>query len=310
MLIIIEGSDCVRKSTLVNRLAERLGQLHPGEQLDLRHAGPPTSHPLDEYVSPLLDYRPLRERHVVCDRWHLGETVYPAIFNRESRFDLAVQAHTELFLRSRGALLVHVDAAVDDVARCLTTRGDDLVNPEQASVILQEFRTRAGASLLPTVVLNGYDVSEDAVNVILRQARTLEHISRDLGQFTTYVGSRVPRLLLLGEVRIGHEKGDRTDLRPAFQPYGATSGHYLLTQLIAEYGYGSLRNVGLANACDEDDHELLWQTLRRPSTVALGRQAQRRTPWAAVNAAHPQFRRRFHFNDGAAYAREIFTNLV
>lgn len=306
MLILVDGVDCGRKSTLVAQLAERVAQLHASEQVDVWHAGPPVKHPIDEYVTPLLDYRPLRERHVVCDRWHLGEAVYPQVFSRPTKFDLAVQGHTELFLRSRGALLVHVDASVSDVTDCLTTRGDDYVVPSQASVILQEFRTRASASLLPTIVVNGYEVTEDTVSAILQRARVLDFVTRGLTPFTTYVGSRTPSTLLLGDVRHGHLRGDATDLRTAFMPYGATSGHYLLTQLITEYGYQSLKHVGIANACDEDDHEALWTLLRKPHTVALGRQAQRRTPWAKVIAAHPQFRRRFKHSEGSSYAREIF----
>lgn len=307
MLIIVEGVDCARKSTLVTRLIDALNRHHPGDQVDSWHAGPPTKHPLDEYVLPLLDYRPLRGRHVVCDRWHLGEAVYPAIFGRSSKFDLGVQAYTELFLRSRGALLVHVDARPDQVVECLETRGDDMVDPHQATVLVQDFRVRASASLLPTLIIQGYEASEADVDAILSRARILEYAVRGLEKYTTYVGSRRPSTLLLGDVRHGHVRGTPNPL-PAFMPYGATSGHYLLTQLVAAHGFQSLKHVGIANACDDDDHETLWTLLGRPQTVALGRKAQKRTPWARVKTAHPQFRRRFHFDDGAAYAREILTS--
>jgi thymidylate kinase len=309
LLILVEGSDCVGKSTLVQQLAEHVAKLHPTDQVDVWHAGPPTKHPLDEYVTPLLDYRPLRGRHIICDRWHLGEAIYPGIFLRPTRFDLAVQAYTELFLRSRGAVLVHVDAEDADVEDCLNARGDELVQSSQASVILQEFRTRAAASLLPTLVVQGLQDTRYDVESIVRRATTLDYVSRDLGRFTTYVGSRIPAVLLLGDVRHGHLRGDATDLRSAFMPYGATSGHYLLSQIIARYGYQSLASVGIANACDDDDHETLWTLLRKPHTVALGRKAQRRTPWANVKTDHPQYRRRFKHSAGDDYAREIFSGI-
>jgi hypothetical protein len=306
MLIIVEGVDCVRKSTLVQRLTNAIESRHPGGRIESWHAGPPTKHPLDEYVTPLLDYRPLREHHIICDRWHLGEAVYPAIFQRSTKFDLGVQAYVELFLRSRGALLVHVDASEEDVTACLAQRGDDHVSAEQAPEILKWFRVRASTSLLPTLVVQGFHVSDLAVDMIVNRARILEYAVRGLDQFTTYVGSRRPSTLLLGDVRHGHVRGTVNPL-PAFMPYGATSGHYLLTQLVATYGLQALKHVGIANACDDDDHETLWTLLGRPRTVALGRRAQKRTPWASVKTAHPQFRRRFHHGDGAAYAREILT---
>lgn len=306
MLILVDGADCVGKSTLIRQLAEHVRERYPDDKVDVWHAGPPTKHPLDEYVTPLLDYRPLRGRHVICDRWHLGEAIYPAIFQRPTKFDPAVQAYTELFLRSRGAILVHVDAEDASVAGCLDTRGDDLVDSSQASDILQEFRTRAAASLLPTLVVRGLENTQHDVESIVRRATTLDYVTRSLTPFTTYVGSRIPSVLLLGDVRHGHLRGDTTDLRSAFMPYGATSGHYLLTQIINRYGYRSLANVGIANACDDDDHESLWTLLRKPRTVALGRQAQKRTPWASVKTAHPQAVRRFRHGDGDSYAREIF----
>jgi thymidylate kinase len=304
MLILVEGVDCSRKSTLVERLAERVRQANPGERVDVWHAGPPTKHPLDEYVVPLLDYRPFERRHVICDRWHLGEAIYPRIFGRETKFDLGVQAYAELFLRARGALLVHVDAADADVEDCLRTRGDDLVNPSQASSILEEFRNRAAASLLPTLVVQGFKASEADVDGIYARVLALDFATRTLNPFTTYVGSRRPGTLLLGDVRHGHVKGE-PNLLPAFMPYGATSGHYLLANLVSRYGLQALKHVGIANACDDDDHEALWTLLGKPTTVALGRRASKRTPWATRSVPHPQFRRRFHYAEGAAYAEEV-----
>lgn len=308
MLILVDGVDCSRKSTLVKQLADYVATQHPGDTVDVWHAGPPMKHPLDEYVTPLLNYRPRRGRHVICDRWHLGEAVYPRIFGRATKFDLAVQGYTELFLQSRGALLVHVDADVADVEDCLQSRGDEYVNPSQASDIIQNFRTRASASLLPTVILNGYKVTQETVDYLWRRALALDYVYQHLANFTTYVGSRVPRTLLLGDVRHGHLKGDATDLRSAFMPYGATSGHYLLAQLTENYGYSSLRSVGIVNACDDDDAHALHTLLRKPYTVALGRRASKVARWANHHADHPQFRRRFHYAEGEVYARQIFSH--
>jgi thymidylate kinase len=306
MLILVEGPDCTRKSSLVARLAEHVTKLYPGESVDILNAGPPTQHPLDEYVTPLLDYRPLRDRHVICDRWHIGEAIYPTIFKRETRMDYAVQAYVELFLRSRGALLVVVDATTEDVTSCLETRGDKLARPDQAAQTLSLFRGWAVASLLPTLVVQGFSVSDSDVDALVQRARVLDYVARSLSKFTTYVGSRTPSTLLLGDVRHGHLKGDATDLRSAFMPYGATSGHYLLSQLVNTFGYASLKHVGVANACDDDDAFALYTLLRKPYTVALGRRASKVAKWANHDVEHPQYRRRFRHAAGEVYARQIF----
>jgi thymidylate kinase len=75
-LIIIEGIDCTGKSTVARAIAAKIGN-----RTALLHAGPPQGPAYDEYVLPL------RHMHwgwtVICDRWHLGELVWPAIFDRE-----------------------------------------------------------------------------------------------------------------------------------------------------------------------------------------------------------------------------------
>lgn len=305
MLILVDGPDCVGKSTLIERLVAVIEKRYPGDRVDVLNAGPPTKHPLDEYVVPLLDYRPTRERHVVCDRWHLGEAVYPTIFQRPTKLDYGVQAYTELFLRSRGALLVVVDATTEDVIHCLETRGDELARPEQAAETLSLFRGWAVANLLPTLVVQGFQAADVDVDAILTKARLLEYVARGLNGFTTYVGSRTPSKLLLGDIRHGHTRGE-VNLLPAFMPYGATSGHYLLSSVVNTFGYAALKHIGVANACDDDDAHSLYTLLRKPYTVTLGRRASKVAKWADHDVDHPQFRRRFKYAEGEAYARQIF----
>lgn len=305
MLIIVEGPDCARKTTLVERLVAAIERDHPGDRVDVLNAGPPTSHPLDEYVLPLVDYRPARGRHVICDRWYLGEAIYPTIFKRESKMDYAVQAYTELFLRARGALLVVVDATTDDVVDCLETRGDELARPEQARQTLSLFRGWAVASLLPTLVVQGFQITDDGVAGVLRRAITLDYVTRGLNGFTTYVGSRTPSTLLLGDIRHGHVRGE-PNLLPAFMPYATSSGYYLLTQIVNTFGYASLKHVGIVNACDDDDAYALHTLLRKPRAVALGRRAAKVAKWVDHRVDHPQFRRRFKHGEGEVYARQIF----
>ena len=115
MLIICEGPDSVGKSSLAARFKQHVERgSGVGESgVELLHKGPPVLHPLDEYVVPLLHYRPFRGEHVVCDRWHWGEGVYPQVFPRSTQFDDAVRYYTELFLMSRGAYVVHVSGPED-----------------------------------------------------------------------------------------------------------------------------------------------------------------------------------------------------
>ncbi len=77
-IIILEGLDATGKSTLAEWLYRKLPA-----PVALLHAGPPrATTAIREYVMPLGiagdGYV------VVCDRWHLGERVWPDIFDRDS----------------------------------------------------------------------------------------------------------------------------------------------------------------------------------------------------------------------------------
>lgn len=76
-IIILEGLDATGKSTLAKELYDKLPA-----PVAILHAGPPLlTTAIREYVWPLgiaaAGYT------VICDRWHLGEMVWPAVFERE-----------------------------------------------------------------------------------------------------------------------------------------------------------------------------------------------------------------------------------
>lgn len=298
MLIIVDGPDCSRKSTLTRLLARYLHGRSDADALDIIHRGPPSTHPLDEYVTPLLDYRPNVGRHVICDRWHLGELVYPGVIGRPTHLDDAVFRYVELFLQSRGAVLVVITPDEDELRDCLTRRGDDPIELTRVSAIREGFLTAATRSSLPLIWLKDETVDADLISPIVEAGDSHAHDATELLRFTTYVGPRWPRLLLVGDVRAtGATPGD---LRPAFMPYGATSGHYLLTALDPQP-----LGVGIMNACDVDEVDLAHVTLGRPTTVALGRNAQRVAAWADRRAPHPQWARRFRYHERELYRSQL-----
>lgn len=306
MLIILEGPDCAGKTTLANRLVDALRVGNPADQVTYHHSDVPTRHPVDEYVAPLLDYRPGTGQHVVCDRWHVGETVYPAVTGRVTRQTPAVAAYVELFLRSRGAIMVYCTASDEHLAACGVARDDEPDVIGRITATTRAFERTVADSLVPTVTANVSDpAASDAalvVNLALGFGNDEEWHAEHLAPFTTYVGSPRPRLLLFGDRR-GPARKPLADYGrwPAFVPRGATSGDYLLTTLtgtrlrVPTHGL-TLGDVGLANACDVDDVRDLWDVLERPPVVGLGRNAQaalRRADVPHREASHPQHQRRF-----------------
>lgn len=302
MLLIVEGGDGVGKSTLVADVAEVLRTAYPDDTVELWRKGPPKSHPVDEYVIPLLTYRPGRGHHIVCDRWHIGELVYPKIFGRQTAMTPGVLMYVELFLKSRGAYLAYLQRDHVDVIDTLTTRGDDLVVNDQAIPILLAFQRAYRSSTLPKSV--SHVAQPNLAEWLVAEAARAELKAKSLNDFTTYVGPADPKLLLLGDVR-GPRSVDPLD--PAFAPYPATSGAYLMRALTATHWHPNT-SVGIANACDVDSVADMLSVLRPNQVVTLGANSYRSTTLITTNVGavtHPQFMRRFYHHDHAAYGLTI-----
>jgi thymidylate kinase len=309
-LIIIEGPDGVGKSTLVQRIVDVFGS---NNKINVLKAGPPRGHPLDEYVLPLLKYR--HGEFVICDRWHLGELVYPTVLDRPTKMSTTVLSYVEKFLASRGAIVVHVTDHADSLERVLAARGDDLVLPEQAKLMIDLFADAALDSTLPVIEVEARDTSDDTVSAIISFAMRQVRPVAPLADFVTYVGRPRPRFLLMGDVR-GVNGPAPYDLRPAFMPYPGSCGEYLLRAVESSFTpherVERMAEVGIANANDVDDVYKLWKALERPVVVGLGHKAQvtlcRRLPGytsSGTNAPHPQYWKRFRHRDYEEYGTMI-----
>jgi hypothetical protein len=254
------------------------------------HRGPPTSHPLDEYVVPLLEYRPTLWDTIICDRWHVGETVYPRVLKRHTDMDHAVHWYIELFLESRGVVVSVLCPSLEELLDRYMERGDDYIPIDKLALIHRYFEKHArvrGAFPTPDAML------DTAQGVTLRALH--------IGGLITYVGPPLPKVVYVGDVR---GPANHPPLAPAFMPYRGSSGHYLMRALIS--ARPTEVKIGLINACDVDDIEAAHALLGFPQLIALGRNAERklrRLGFDFAAAPHPQYVRRFHHSALEAYGR-------
>lgn len=152
MLIIVEGPDGSGKTTLVKELTQHIVRTTNARVMGL-HARPPKpgSDSFKEYVQPLLGYRTSDPFHVICDRWHLGECVYPKVLGRDTDMTRDVFNSVEGFLESRGAIIVYPDASVHLLKKRLIERGDDLITPEMIPQIYTGYKHVMLQSRLPVM---------------------------------------------------------------------------------------------------------------------------------------------------------------
>lgn len=306
MLIILEGPDLSGKTTLAERLVTYLGAKFSRSSVTLIHRGPPRSHPLNEYVTPLLDYRPDSGQHIICDRWHLGEMIYPAVMGRKTQMTPGVFQYIEWFLRSRGALIVKLVPPWNELEERYEVRGDRLLNWKQLKHAHKLWSgLRAGGV--------GWTFSTPTPDWVYDQAYSASRYTHRPPYFTTYVGPQLPDVLLVGDQRVCVGDGCKhwtyhDPLGPAFMPFPGTSGQFLLDALTHVDVGSSIGRYGLINACDVDDVAEFVHRFKTPRVIALGRQAERCLKKAEVNHAvvpHPQFVRRFHNHALVEYGRLI-----
>jgi hypothetical protein len=302
LLIVIEGPDLTGKTTLARRIAEMIDGT-------IRHSGPPTRHPIEEYQTALDGYDPRGDQHLILDRWHVGEHVWPKVFGRKTEFDLAVARHVDMFMESRGALVVYADRNKDLLKQELEGSNEP-VSPGQVDQIVDLFRD---ARLFSEKVSLPWDYetgTDDDISKIVETARYKAREARTVWRacgpaFVT--GSFAPAVLLVGDEQGPEREGRRPPAQVPFAPYRATSGHYLMNCL------ETWRRTAIVNATDRDTgykYRLsdIYEALGEPKVLALGKNAAGALRTDAVphdEVPHPQYWRRFKYGSKSEYGKLI-----
>lgn len=312
-LVILEGVDCSGKSTLAAALAAAL-EKDNGLPTRVMHASAPKNHPLVEYELSLERYRPWRE-NIVIDRWHWGEMIWPDYFNRDSKYTPEMFYHTELFLQSRGAVMVHCTGAPAKIIERMRTRGEKLLVEDAVGPVIEKFNTVHRSSILPRIRHSIEEpVSTHEVIDMARDGATFA--DHALSVTPELVGSSIewPELMLVGD-RGALPRAGRPPHELPFVPYADTSGAYLMKAI------ESIPSFMLTNAFisvyerspssrvyGRQRLRALWNTLGRPKVVALGAAAHMVLNDEAVKhgvVPHPQFVRRFHHKSREKYTTAI-----
>jgi len=158
VLFIVEGPDGVGKTTLAHTIKKTIRAQFPNDFVFVHHKGSPkTNNGISEYKDPLISYKPNNNEHIICDRWHLGELVYPNVFKRDTIMSTAQFMEIEDFLMQCGTLVIAVTRMNHaDHAEQLMDRDDMDVNPDMLPELRHLFDLALTTSNLP-VVQHDYD---------------------------------------------------------------------------------------------------------------------------------------------------------
>jgi hypothetical protein len=166
----------------------------------------------------------------------------------------------------------------------------------------------AGLAGRLTPAADSFDSVPHLARHIINRAEAFQEDAQALVQFPEYIGSRYPRVLLVGDTRnITKKYGEETIL--PFMPVDGNSGEFLFTALESD----KWKTMGIVNVNDmsPERFEDLWCTLRRPPVLALGRLAERGIRRANIPdylytvTSHPQHVRRFFHSKKEEYGQAI-----
>lgn len=227
--------------------------------------------------------------HLILDRFHWGETIWPEIFGRTSDFTEPMRLHTELYLQSRGALVVHCQGTASGIVQRL--RGEPYPPADRVPDALRLFQEASDRSRLPVFAYDFETADGNVVDQLAFAGRRLEEWVTPVWQVTDHwVGNANARLLLVGD-RPGPTTYDGGD--SPFRPYGGCASHLLAA---AAKLNSPLALTNARTRRGDVSLHALWQALSRPKVVALGNIADTALSGSDVPHGmipHPQFVKRF-----------------
>lgn len=155
MRIIIEGCDGTGKTSVVEKLANRLHC----DIIRLTHDGDGTIRKYMEVMVP---------DNMVHDRCFISELIYPKYFGRKPKFDDTVEDTLFDLLDSYGCKVFILTASESELKKRLEARGDEYIKDfELVKNINRDYVTLSDSCLFPLVDTTGKTVDE-IVNEIER----------------------------------------------------------------------------------------------------------------------------------------------
>lgn len=275
MIIILEGSDKVGKTTLSKLLEARY-------ESEVVHFSAPKKDPYREYMD-FLDKADTKKNYVL-DRFHVGEIVYGELYRGKSKVSVDQLWYLDLRLQAHQALLVHCFTDSDTVKRKFIEDNEESSRLEDVETILSMFKDAVTVSCLQRFDYNWQDPKStpklfERIDFLIKEPR-LEN-----EEVKNYLGSPEPKVLFLGDTKNKRLRGKGI--------FESRSGKFLI-KCLERVGILNGKAIGITNS-DLITKEF-YEKIGKPKIVCLGKKSLLRTTkmkLSAYHIQHPQWMFRF-----------------
>ncbi len=291
MMIFLEGKNCVGKTTLARLLCERYNFKYIKEDK-------PNKPGFQYYVEKLVMY----DDDIVVDRFHLGEMVYPILFNDDRILLKRYQQHAiERMINNLNAILIYVDATEKFIKNVFEIRGEKDITFEQSRIEDFLFKKALKTSILKNIIYYSPEFSlYEKDNFFLTIDDKIKLYNDNLRRFKGN-GDINAKIMLVGE---RFNKNSKLEDKFAFSDFKGASD-YLAKVLFLLH-----EDVYLTNSIKDDNLSILDEIkLIKPMLIiSLGNVASKILDSYKIRyfkVEHPQYWRRFRYNDIKVYVNKF-----
>lgn len=143
--IIIEGCDCVGKTTFAEMLAEKTGyEIVKGSSFEISELG---ADGMFNHMMELLD-----RKNIIIDRFFYSNLVYGKLYNypmmTPDQYDMLVEK------MDKSAMLVYLHAHEGVIKFRMNKRGDDMIKQDDIQDIVESYKDELAGDFRPKTMLS------------------------------------------------------------------------------------------------------------------------------------------------------------
>jgi len=163
-IIILEGCDCVGKSTFAEKLSERTGfEIVKGSSFEISELG---ANGMFEHMMALLD-----RKNIIIDRFFYSNIVYGFMYNYPV---MNIDQYLELCDKmNKKALVVYLTAPTPVLQERMEKRGDDMIKVDEIGFIKESYRDVMHGLTNPKMTLS---LRTDGANFDMATAMVAEFV--------------------------------------------------------------------------------------------------------------------------------------